>query len=111
MELSAPLGVAVVRGYPLVREEADNAPKKADPVLIDQVQITRDGTDAIIDHADANLPGAAGVISFFPRKSFSPATSSIDSAKSFFSRRFSSSSALSFCASDACNPPYLAFQR
>jgi integrase len=30
---------------------------------------------------------------------------------SFFSRRFSSSSALSFCASDTSSPPYLDFQR
>ena len=33
-------------------------PKKPTHVLIDQVQITREGNDAIIDHADANLSGA-----------------------------------------------------
>ena len=48
---------------------------------------------------------------FFPRRSFSADTSSIDSASSFFSRRFSSSSVFSFCASDMLIPLYLAFQR
>ena len=33
-------------------------PKKPTHVLIDQVRITREGNDAIIDHADANLFGA-----------------------------------------------------
>ena len=33
-------------------------PKKPTHVLIDQVRITREGNDAIIDHADANLSGA-----------------------------------------------------
>lgn len=33
-------------------------PKKPTHVLIDQVRITRNGNDAIIDHADANLSGA-----------------------------------------------------
>jgi len=33
-------------------------PKKPTHVLIDQVRITREGSDAIIDHADANLSGA-----------------------------------------------------
>ncbi len=32
-------------------------PKKPTHVLIDQVRITREGNDAIIDHADANLSG------------------------------------------------------
>ena len=32
--------------------------KKPTHVLIDQVRITREGNDAIIDHADANLSGA-----------------------------------------------------
>ena len=32
-------------------------PKKPTHVLIDQVRITREGSDAIIDHADANLSG------------------------------------------------------
>jgi hypothetical protein len=32
-------------------------PKKPTHVLIDQVRITREGKDAIIDHADANLSG------------------------------------------------------
>jgi hypothetical protein len=36
--------------------------------------------------------------------------SSIASASSFFSRRFSSSSAFRRFASDTCIPPYLAFQ-
>jgi hypothetical protein len=33
-------------------------PKRPTHVLIDQVRITREGNDAIIDHADANLSGA-----------------------------------------------------
>jgi len=33
-------------------------PKTPTHVLIDQVRITREGNDAIIDHADANLSGA-----------------------------------------------------
>lgn len=33
-------------------------PKKQTHILIDQVRITREGNDAIIDHADANLSGA-----------------------------------------------------
>jgi hypothetical protein len=33
-------------------------PKKPTHVLIDQVRITREGNDAVIDHADANLCGA-----------------------------------------------------
>jgi hypothetical protein len=33
-------------------------PKRPNHVLIDQVRITREGNDAIIDHADANLSGA-----------------------------------------------------
>ena len=33
-------------------------PKKPTHVLIDQVRITREGNDAIIDHADPNLSGA-----------------------------------------------------
>ena len=37
-------------------------PKKPTHVLIDQVRITREGNDAIIDHADANLSGARIVI-------------------------------------------------
>ena len=32
--------------------------KKPTHVLIDQVQITREGNDAIIDHADPNLSDA-----------------------------------------------------
>ena len=33
-------------------------PKKPTHILIDQVRITREGNDAIIDHADPNLSGA-----------------------------------------------------
>ena len=33
-------------------------PKRPIQILIDQVRITREGNDAIIDHADANLSGA-----------------------------------------------------
>jgi hypothetical protein len=46
---------------------------------------------------------------FFPTRSFNAALSSICSAKSFLSRRFSSSSARSRLASDASMPPNLAF--
>jgi len=37
-------------------------PKRPIHVLIDQVRITREGGDAIIDHADANISGARVVI-------------------------------------------------
>jgi hypothetical protein len=47
---------------------------------------------------------------FFPSRSFNADTSSIDSARSFFSRRFSSSSARSRAASDTVNPPHFDFQ-
>ena len=51
-----------------------------------------------------------GPYHFFERSSFSAALSSIDSARSFFSLRFSSSSAFSRLASETSSPPYLAFQ-
>jgi hypothetical protein len=47
---------------------------------------------------------------FFPSRSFSADTSSIDSASSFFSRRFSSSNVRNRAASDTVMPPYFAFQ-
>jgi len=37
-------------------------PKRPSHVLLDQVRITREENDAIIDHADANLSGARLVI-------------------------------------------------
>ena len=37
-------------------------PKRPTHILIDQVRITREGGDAIIDHANANLSGARVVI-------------------------------------------------
>jgi hypothetical protein len=37
-------------------------PKRPSHVLIDQVRITREGSDAIINHADANVSGARIVI-------------------------------------------------
>ena len=46
---------------------------------------------------------------FFPKMSLSAALSSIASASSFFSRRFSSSSPLSRLASATSMPPYFAF--
>jgi hypothetical protein len=49
-----------------------------------------------------------GPYHFFVRSSFSAAWSSIDSAKSFFSLRFSSSSDRRRLASDTSMPPYLA---
>jgi hypothetical protein len=42
-------------GYHLAFEESDNAPKEAEPVLIDQVRITREGNDAIIDCAESTI--------------------------------------------------------
>ena len=48
----------MVRGYLLLVQEPEMRPKKPTHVLIDQVRITREGNDAIIDHADANLSGA-----------------------------------------------------
>src|SRR6516165_3495012 len=52
----------------------------------------------------------SGPYHFFARSSFSAALSSIDSANSFFSLRFSSSSIRSRLASDTSMPPYLLFQ-
>src|SRR3974390_266789 len=51
-----------------------------------------------------------GPYHFFESSSFNAALSSIDSARSFFSLRFSSSNARSRFASDTSRPPYLAFQ-
>ena len=66
---------------------------------------------ALRHQTEHSLPAGCGPDQFFPRRSFSAETSSIDSASSFFSRRFSSSSVFSFCASDMLMPLYLAFQR
>ena len=46
---------------------------------------------------------------FFPSRSLSAGLSSIDSASSRFSRRFSSSSDFKRRASDTSSPPYFAF--
>src|SRR5579863_4085721 len=46
---------------------------------------------------------------FFPSRSLSAALSNIDSASSFFKRRFSSSNAFSRRASETSSPPYFAF--
>src|SRR4029077_12875855 len=51
-----------------------------------------------------------GPYHFFDRSSFRAAWSSIDSANSFFSLRFSSSIDRRRLASDTSMPPYLAFQ-
>lgn len=66
---------------------------------------------ALGHQAEHGFPARREPGQFFPSKSFKAATSSIDSAKSFFSRRFSSSSAFSFCASATSRPPYFAFYR
>ena len=59
--------------------------------------------------SDAAPPYAAPqASSVFARRSFSAAISSIDSASSFFSRRFSSSRLFRRCASDGPSPPYRA---
>src|SRR5271157_601691 len=57
-----------------------------------------------------SLALGGGPYHFFVRSSFSAAWSSIDSANSFFSLRFSSSSDRRRLASDTSMPPYLAFQ-
>src|SRR6266702_92957 len=57
-----------------------------------------------------SLSLGGGPYHFFDSSSFKAALSSIDSAKSFFSLRFSSSRARSRLASDTSRPPYLAFQ-
>src|SRR3972149_3082515 len=57
-----------------------------------------------------SLALGGGPYHFFVRSSFSAAWSSIASARSFFSLRFSSSSDRSRLASDTSMPPYLAFQ-
>jgi hypothetical protein len=45
------------RGYIRGGEETANALEEADPRLIDQVRITREGNDAIIDYADSGIAG------------------------------------------------------
>ena len=45
------------RGYIRGGEELANALEEADPRLIDQVRITREGNDAIIDYADSGIAG------------------------------------------------------
>src|SRR4029077_8287623 len=57
-----------------------------------------------------SLALGGGPYHFFDRSSFKAALSSMDSASSFLSLRFSSSSVLSRLASDTSRPPYLAFQ-
>src|SRR5215813_11945816 len=57
-----------------------------------------------------SLSLGSGPYHFFARSSFSAALSSIDSANSFFSLRFSSSSIRSRLTSDTSRPPYLLFQ-
>src|SRR6266542_3009507 len=57
-----------------------------------------------------SLSLGGGPYHFFDSSSFKAALSSIDSAKSFFSLRFSSSRARSRLVSDTSRPPYLAFQ-
>src|SRR5439155_8529721 len=57
-----------------------------------------------------SLALGGGPYHFFDRSSFKAALSSMDSASSFLSLRFSSSSVLSRFASDTSKPPYLAFQ-
>src|SRR5690606_29817131 len=56
-----------------------------------------------------SIPLGSGRYHFFPRRSFNAELSSIASARSFFSRAFSSSSAFSRFASLMSMPPYLAF--
>ena len=60
----------------------------------------------IADCPGHHQPPAAGRQKFFQRSSRSVATSSIDSANSFFSFRFSSSSAFNLRTSDTSMPPY-----
>src|SRR6202040_1598401 len=57
-----------------------------------------------------SLSLGSGPYHFFASSSFNAALSSIDSANSFFSLRFSSSSIRSRLTSDTFKPPYLAFQ-
>src|SRR5947209_4076605 len=57
-----------------------------------------------------SLSLGGGPYHFFDSSSFKAALSSIDSANSFLSLRFSSSRARSRLASDTSRPPYLAFQ-
>src|SRR5215472_10395985 len=57
-----------------------------------------------------SFPLPCGRHHFFPRRSFNAALSSMASARSRFSRVFSSSSVLSRLASETSMPPYLAFQ-
>jgi hypothetical protein len=56
------------------------------------------------------LAHGGGPLPFFESSSFNAALSSMASASSDFSRRFSSSSAFSRWASDTLIPPNLAFQ-
>src|SRR3546814_6874246 len=61
--------------------------------------------------AKGSFPPRRRPSQFFASRSFSAALSSIDSASSFFRRRFSSSSPFSRAASDGPIPPYFDFQR
>ena len=68
---------------------------------------------AHLEHAPQksdSFPLGGGPYHFFDRSSFNAAWSSMASANSFLSLRFSSSSALSRLASDTSMPPNLAFQ-
>ena len=58
---------------------------------------------------DDSFPLPRGRHHFFPKRSFSAALSSMESASSRFNRVFSSSSALSRLASETSKPPNLAF--
>jgi len=58
--------------------------------------------------AEAPTLACAAVLA---KRSLSAARSSIDSARSFFGRRFSSSRLFRRCASYGPIPPYFAFQR
>jgi hypothetical protein len=69
-------------------------PPLTQPVLIDQ-QVLREAS--------------RGPQTFFPSRSSSAALSSIASASSFLSRRFSSTSDFNRRASETSNPPYFAF--
>src|SRR5258707_3412136 len=63
----------------------------------------------LLDHSRRRNPPCRRPQTFFPSRSFSAALSSIASASSFLSRRFSSSSDFSRRVSETSHPPYFAF--
>src|SRR5216684_1569458 len=85
----------LIAPYRMIDPDQPACPPLTQPVLLDQ---------PVHREAPCRRPHT-----FFPSRSLSAALSSIASASSFLSRRFSSSSDFNRRASDTSNPPYFAF--